>query len=97
MLRCLKSFTVFAGALLIGTLLGATSPIEPAYADVDQGATAQPVSQVKEPPPDPKKKLAGDECKSSDECQRHHSCVKSGDKKVCEAPPRPRLPPGAVT
>jgi hypothetical protein len=48
-------------------------------------------------PPDPKKKKPGEECKSSDECQRHHECKKDGDKGVCTAPPRHRLPPGAVT
>ena len=46
---------------------------------------------------DPKKKLPGDPCKSSDECQLHHSCEKVGDKNVCKAPPPPSIPPGAVT
>lgn len=53
-----------------------------------------------QPPFDPKKKKAGDECTSSDECQRHHKCEKSGDaaeKGVCVAPPPPKLPPGVVT
>lgn len=46
---------------------------------------------------DPKKKKAGEECKESDECQKHHQCVKSGEKGVCTAPPRRPLPPGVVT
>lgn len=46
---------------------------------------------------DPNKKKAGEECKESGECQRHHQCVKSGEKGVCTAPPRRQLPPGVVT
>jgi len=46
---------------------------------------------------DPKKKKAGEECKATDECQKHHQCVKSGEKGVCTAPPRRSLPPGVVT
>lgn len=48
-------------------------------------------------PPDPKKKNAGEACTSDAECQKHHSCKKSGDKGICTAPPRPKLPPGVVT
>jgi hypothetical protein len=48
-------------------------------------------------PLDPKKKKPGEECKSSDECQRHHACKKIAEKSVCTAPPRPKLPYGAVT
>ncbi|MFZ5630897.1 MAG: hypothetical protein ACOY5B_17320 [Spirochaetota bacterium] len=48
-------------------------------------------------PPDPKKKKVGEECTSDAECQKHHSCKKSGDKGFCTAPPRPKLPPGVVT
>lgn len=40
-------------------------------------------------PNDPKKKKAGEECKSSSECQHHHSCEKAGDKRVCTAPVMP--------
>lgn len=43
-------------------------------------------------PNDPKKKKAGEECKSSDECQRHHSCEQAGDKSVCVAPKLSDLP-----
>lgn len=46
---------------------------------------------------DPKKKMPGDPCKNADECQRHHTCEKVGDKNVCKAPPPPSIPPGAVT
>lgn len=48
-------------------------------------------------PPDPNKKRPGEECSRDDECQKHHSCKKTGDKGICTAPPRPKLPPGAVT
>lgn len=48
-------------------------------------------------PPDPKKKKAGEECVSSDECQRHHGCKKKGEKSVCTAPEPHKLPPGVVT
>ncbi len=60
------------------------------------GASAKMASEMYEPF-DPKKKKPGEECKSSDECQRHHSCNKEGYKNVCVAPPRPKLPPGVVT
>lgn len=43
-------------------------------------------------PNDPKKKKAGEECKTSDECQRHHSCVKNDDKGICTAPVRVNIP-----
>lgn len=46
---------------------------------------------------DPKKKKAGEECKTSDECQRHHACAPAGEKNVCTAPPRPKHKPGVVT
>lgn len=42
--------------------------------------------------PDPKKKKAGEECKASSECQRHHTCDKRGQKKVCTAPERFEMP-----
>lgn len=48
-------------------------------------------------PPDPKKKKVGEECTSDAECQKHHSCKKTGDNGKCTAPPRPKLPPGVVT
>lgn len=97
MLRSLNAVLLFAGALCVGTVLG--SSVNVASADVLGAidATAQTASQVKEPAPDPKKKNPGDPCKSSDECQSHHSCNKVGDKNVCVAPPRRELPPGAVT
>jgi hypothetical protein len=98
MFRSLKVAAVFSGALVAGIFLGATSNFSRAYADTAPGA-ASPVgkSQAKEPAPDPKKKMAGEACKSSDECQTHHTCAKVADKSICQAPPRNRLPPGAVT
>ena len=97
MLRSLNAVLLFAGALCVGTVLG--SSVNVASADVLGAidATAQTASQVKEPAPDPNKKNAGDPCKSSDECQAHHTCKKVGDKNACVAPPRRELPPGAVT
>jgi hypothetical protein len=79
--------------LLIITLLmtGLTVLSGQAYA----GAMA--ADEPMEPAPDPKKKKAGEECKSSDECQKHHACSKNGEKNVCTAPTRPKLPPGVVT
>ena len=85
MLRYLKAAAILSGALFLGSVLGVTSHVPLVTA-----------SQAKEPAPDPNKKKAGDACKSSDECQSHHSCVKVGDKNICQAPER-HLPPGAVT
>lgn len=61
------------------------------------GAKMRAADEAMEPAPDPKKKKPGEECKTSDQCQRHHSCKKDGDKGVCTAPPRHKIPPGAVT
>lgn len=93
MQRSVNVVSLFSAALLSGALLGASAQLASAHAS-DLGS--QPARPVKEPH-DPKKKNAGDACKSSDECQPHHSCVKNGDKSVCQAPERSRLPPGAVT
>jgi len=82
-------------ALLVGSLLGAAS--SPARAELSAAGLAKPVKQAPPPPHDPTKKNPGDACKSSDECQTHHTCAKVGDKNVCQAPPRRELPPGAVT
>ena len=60
-------------------------------------AKMKAASEMAPPPDDPRKKKAGEECQSADECQVHHSCTKSGDKNVCTAPPRRKLPPGVVT
>jgi len=59
-------------------------------------ATADMASEIMIPH-DPNKKKAGEECKTSDECQKHHECVKTEEKGICTAPPRPKLPPNAVT
>jgi len=61
------------------------------------GARADMAAEMQQEPNDPKKKKPGDECKSADECQRHHSCEKVGDKNVCKAPAPHKLPPGVVT
>lgn len=104
MLRYVSAAIAFSGALMLGAFLGASSPVMSAHADTLQGVTgptAHSVSEQPPPPHDPKKKNEGDECKSSSECQKHHSCAKVGDKaddkSVCKAPPRRVLPPGAVT
>lgn len=54
-------------------------------------------SEMAPRPDDPKKKKAGEECQTSDECQVHHACTKNGDKSLCTAPPRPKHKPGVVT
>jgi len=98
MLRKTVCSALFSAALLSTALLGAMSSDSLAHAQViapADGLTA--VSEMAPPPHDPKKKNPGDTCKSSDECQIHHSCVKEGDKSVCKAPPPRKLPPGAVT
>lgn len=96
MQRSMNVAALFSAAVLCGAVLGASSRPAPAWADQERAPTATRASQAAEPY-DPKKKNPGDPCKSADECQPHHSCVKVGDKNVCQAPPRPRLPPGAVT
>jgi hypothetical protein len=100
MLRSLIAASAFSGALMLGLFLGATSHASPMDADAISGVTgpsARRGSEAPPPPLDPNKKKPGDPCKSSDECQKHHTCAKVGDQSVCQAPPRPRLPPGAVT
>ncbi len=95
MFRSNPSATVVSLALLFGALLGSASHLTLAHADMSHEA-AQAKSEAR-PPHDPKKKNDGESCKQSSECQPHSSCVKVGDKSVCQAPPRPQLPPGAVT
>lgn len=93
--RSLSVAMGLCGALVLGALLGGGAL--PARADRGSaGPAGQSLSEMA-PPHDPKKKNAGDACKTSDECQPHHTCTKVGDKSVCKAPPRPSLPPGAVT
>ncbi|MFZ5630898.1 MAG: hypothetical protein ACOY5B_17325 [Spirochaetota bacterium] len=60
-------------------------------------SAAAHAAEAIEPPLDPKRKRPGEECKSNDECQRHHKCEVKEDKGVCTAPPPPKLPPGVVT
>lgn len=100
MSRDFKAAVVFSFALGLGALLGTLSAPSPARADallLPAGSPAIPVGATARHPHDPNKKNAGDACKSSDECQLHHTCTKVGDKSVCQAPPPDRLPPGAVT
>jgi hypothetical protein len=101
MTRVLKAAAVLSGVLVVGIYFRVTANSSHAYADVPlAGAPPAARSQAKEPPPappDPKKKMPGDACTSSDECQNHHTCTKVGDKSVCQAPSRSQLPPGAVT
>lgn len=100
MFRSLNAAVVFSGALFLGAILGVSSSVSPAHADALRslpGPNLQPVKQAPPPPDDPKKKKEGEACKSSDECQKHHTCTKVDDKTVCQAPPPARLPPGAVT
>ena len=99
MLRSIKAVFLFSGALMAGTWLGATAYAPRAHADEVRSADAAPMRSASEMqvPNDPKRKQAGEPCKSSDECQRHHTCAKVDGKDVCKAPPPRRLPPGAVT
>ncbi len=94
----------FSFAVFLGGFLGAATGTAQAASDLDlrtlSPGTLSPggtdAEAVKQPPPDPNRKRAGEPCKSSDECQRHHSCEKVGDQTRCQAPPS-KLPPGAVT
>lgn len=100
MFRSFTAATVFSGALMIGVFLGATSHAAPMCEDGISGMSIPSVQEAKEAPPppdDPNKKKAGEACKSSSECQKHHTCTQVGDQSVCQPPPRHRLPPGAVT
>ena len=100
MLRSLRAVAIFSSALLLGAFLGTASHASPVHADAIAGVGGPSVQSAKEAPPppnDPNKKKEGEACKSSDECQKHHTCTKAGDHSVCQAPPRPPLPPGAVT
>lgn len=45
-----------------------------------------------ESPTEPRKKKAGEECKTSEECRRHHRCEKVVDKNVCVAPELREIP-----
>lgn len=75
----IRKITVFALLCLFGTAL---------YAGISKHAADMRMQEAH----DPKRKKAGEECKSSDECQRHHSCVKSGEKSICTAPPSVNIP-----
>ncbi|MFO0576408.1 MAG: hypothetical protein U1A78_20580 [Polyangia bacterium] len=100
MLRSLRAVAIFSGALVLGAFVGTASHASPVHAGAIAGVNGPSAQSAKEGPPppnDPNRKKEGEACKTSDECQRHHTCTKVGDNSVCQAPPRPRLPPGAVT
>lgn len=95
MRRSIATAALCLVGLALGSLAGAKSREARAHADLSQ----QPAAARSEAPPpyDPKKKNDGEPCKTSAECQPHSTCTPVGDKSVCQAPPRPQLPPGAVT
>ncbi len=68
-----------------------------ALASFTGASYAKSSMRAPEPAPDPTKKKTGEECKTADECQAHHSCSKAGEKNVCTAHPRPKMKPGVVT
>lgn len=98
MTRSLFLVALLSSALSVGGWLGLAAQAAPAHAQtLTWTGQAIPAGAGPSPQYDPKKKLPGDVCKSADECQKHHTCEKVGDKQVCKEPPPPPLPPGAVT
>lgn len=94
MIRSLKIAALFSGTLMLGVLLGGAPQVARVHASVVSDPTATlPRGEAAQAPIDPKKKMPGDACKSSDECQKHHTCTKVGDKNVCQAPPMPPFRP----
>lgn len=95
-------FAVLSSAVLCAAVLGLGAHAAPNQAPAKEPAVAPagkalPAGDRPAPQYDPKKKLPGAACKTADECQKHHTCEKVGDKQVCKEPPEPELPPGAVT
>ena len=76
---------IYLGLLLTGICLFAANN----YAGVSKSAADMSIA---EPPHDPKKKKAGEECKTSDECQAHQRCQKHGEKAICTEPVRVMIP-----
>lgn len=97
MLRLMQAAMVFSGTLLAGSFFGAPPAVAPVHADALSGASDPAYASEMRAPIDPKKKKAGEACKSASECQKHQTCEKDGDKEVCKEPPRPSLPPGTAT
>ena len=98
MTRSLFLVALLLSALSVGGWLGLGAQAAPAHAQtLTWAGQATPTGDSPSPRYDPKKKLPGAACKTADECQKHHTCEKVGDKQVCKEPPPPRLPPGAVT
>lgn len=97
MIRFLQAALVFSGTLLAGSFVGAPSTVSLVRADSMFSAGEAVQASRMRAPIDPKKKKAGEACKSASECQKHQTCEKDGDKNVCTDPPEPPLPPGAVT
>jgi hypothetical protein len=75
----LTKISVIAGVIFFACSADARPPVKAA-------------DQAMEAAPDPKKKKAGEDCKTSDECKRHHTCNKAGEKSVCTAPPYAEIP-----
>lgn len=86
----MRNFLIPILMIFVNVLAGSTTFAK-------QSAEAIMADEGPPEPPDPKKKRPGEECSSDDQCQKHHSCRKTGNKGICTAPPRPKLPPGAVT
>lgn len=80
-----KSMTTFRGILRFAAFCVAAGSI----------SAMPPIKKGDEPMESAtavKKKRAGEECKSADECRRHHRCEQAGDKKVCVAPEPHEIP-----
>jgi len=98
MSRTVHFLAGWSAALWVGALLGAAVTSSARAEALPTAADAPYLAGARyRPPPDPTKKKEGEPCKTSAECQPHSRCNKVGDKQVCQAPPEPTLPPGAVT
>lgn len=96
--RSMKTAALLSAALVAGVLCGTWSSSVSAKPEAPPaGKASADLRSEAAPAYDPSKKKPGETCKESTECQPHHHCIKVGDKSVCQAPPRPQLPPGAVT
>ena len=95
--RSMTTATLFFAALFVGVCFGSVSSAKTAHTESQPSGPSADLRSEAPPPHEPTKKNPGEPCKDAKECQPHHQCVKVGDKNVCQAPPRPQLPPGAVT
>ena len=81
----MKTQRMLCAITVTGLLAGAIYPgISKREADMAKEAVSTPGN--------PKKKKAGEECKTSDECRRHHRCEKVAEKSVCVAPELREIP-----